>query len=291
MDKDDDQRSAPFRVACVQMRSGVDRVSNTEAALSLIAKAASLGAHFIATPEMTTAVDRDGDRLSASLTPGEPLAEVDAFAGAANQHGVFLLIGSMPVKRADGKLANRSLLFSPDGTIAARYDKIHMFDVNLANGETWRESRIYQAGNEAVVVRTPLAAFGLSICYDLRFPVLYRRLAQAGAEVICVPAAFTRQTGRAHWKALLVARAIECGAYIVAPAQGGLHEDGRATFGHSMVISPWGDILTEARGDEPGVIVADIDVRQVGNARRQIPSLALDAPALEKPVRIFSSEQ
>ncbi len=284
-----DERPA-FRVACAQMRSGVDRVRNTEAALALIAEAAKGGAHFIATPEMTTAVDRNGDRLSASLPEGEALAEIEAFAGAAASHGVFLLIGSMPVKRAGGKLANRSFLFGPDGAIAARYDKIHMFDVTLADGESWRESLVYEAGDEAVVVQTPLAAIGLTICYDLRFARLYRSLAQAGAEVIFVPAAFTRQTGRAHWKTLLTARAIECGVFIVAPAQGGLHEDGRETFGHSMVISPWGDILTEARGDEPCVIFADIDVRRVETARRQIPSLALDAAALEKPVCVISSE-
>ena len=286
----DDQERSHFRAACVQMRSGLDRARNIEAALALIAEAAEGGAHFIATPEMTTAVDRNGDRLLASLPDGEAPDVVKAFSAAASGHGVWLLVGSTPVRRGDGKLANRSLLFGPDGDVAARYDKIHMFDVSLADGESWRESRIYAPGGEAVVVRTPLAAFGLSICYDLRFPGLYRGLAQAGAEVICVPAAFTRQTGRAHWKTLLAARAIECGAFIVAPAQGGLHEDGRETFGHSMVIAPWGDILSEARGDEPGVIFADIDVRRVETARRQIPSLALDAPALENPVRVISSE-
>lgn len=286
----DDHERSSFRAACVQMRSGVDRARNVDAALSLIAEAAKGGAHFIATPEMTTAVDRNGDRLISSLPEGEPAEEVRAFSAAASEHGVWLLIGSMPVRRGGGKLANRSFLFGPDGAVAARYDKIHMFDVSLADGESWRESRVYQPGSEAVLVRTPLAALGLSICYDLRFPGLYRALAQAGAEVIAVPAAFTKQTGRAHWKALLTARAIECGAFIVAPAQGGLHEDGRETFGHSMVIAPWGDILTEARGDEPGVIFADIDVRRVTTARRQIPSLSLDAPALENPVRVISSE-
>jgi predicted amidohydrolase len=285
-----DLERPPFRAACVQMRSGVDRARNVDAALSLIAEAAKGGAHFIATPEMTTAVDRNGDRLSASLPEGEPEEEVGAFSAAAAGHGVWLLVGSMPVRRTGGKLANRSFLFGPDGAAAARYDKIHMFDVSLADGESWRESRIYEPGAEAVVVRTPLAALGLSICYDLRFPGLYRALAQAGAEVIAVPAAFTKQTGRAHWKTLLTARAIECGAFIIAPAQGGLHEDGRETFGHSMVIAPWGDILTEARGDEPGVIFADIDLRRVTTARRQIPSLSLNAPALENPVRAISSE-
>ena len=284
----DHQDRSSFRAALVQMRSGVDRGRNVDAALALIAEAAKGGAHFIATPEMTTAVDRDGARLAASLPEGEGIAEIGAFSAAASDHGVWLLIGSMPVRRADGKLANRSFLFGPDGAITARYDKIHMFDVSLADGESWRESRTYEPGTEAVVAQTPLAAFGLSICYDVRFPALYRALAQAGAEVLCVPAAFTRQTGRAHWKTLLAARAIECGAFVLAPAQGGVHEDGRETFGHSLVISPWGDILTEARGDEPGVIFADIDVKRVEAARRQIPSLSLDAAALENPVRVVS---
>ncbi len=284
-----DKDRSPFRAACVQMRSGVDRAANVEAALLLIAEAAQGGAQFIATPEMTTAVDRDGDRLRSSLPDGEAPDEVGAFARAAARHGVFLLIGSMPVRRADGKLANRCFLYGPDGKVVARYDKIHMFDAALADGESWRESRLYEPGAEAVVVETPLAAFGLSICYDLRFPRLYRSLAQAGAQVICVPAAFTRQTGRAHWKTLLTARAIECGAFIVAPAQGGHHEDGRETYGHSMVISPWGDILAEAPGDEPGVILANIDLSRSEAARRQITSLALEAPALEKPVRVISS--
>ncbi len=283
------QERTSFRAACVQMRSGVDRARNVDAALALIAEAAKGGAHFVATPEMTTAVDRNGDHLLASLPEGEALPEIGAFAGAAADHGLWLLIGSMPVRRADQKLANRSFLFGPDGAVAARYDKIHMFDVALADGESWRESRLYEPGAAAVVAATPLASIGLSICYDLRFPPLYRALAQAGAEVICVPAAFTKQTGRAHWKALLTARAIECGVFIIAPAQGGAHEDGRETFGHSMVIAPWGDILTEARGDEPCVILADIDVSRVQTARSQIPSLSLDAPALENPVRVISS--
>lgn len=270
------------------MRAGLSRARNVEAALALISEAAKGGAQFVATPEMTTAIDRDGDRLMASLPDGEALPEIAAFSAAAKDHGVWLLIGSMPVRRGGGALANRSFLFGPDGAVAARYDKIHMFDVSLADGESWRESRLYEPGGEAIVVDTPLAAFGLSICYDLRFPGLYRKLARAGAGVFCVPAAFTRQTGRAHWRTLLTARAIECGAFVIAPAQGGLHEDGRETFGHSMVISPWGDILAEAPGDEPGVILADIEIELVVRARRQIPSLALDAAALENPVHVVS---
>lgn len=280
----DNDRTA-FRAACVQMRSGIDRARNIAAATALIGEAAQKGAHFIVTPEMTNAVDKNAERLGGSLPEGEDIDEVRAFSEAAAENGVWLLIGSMAIKRGDGRLANRSFLYGPDGEIAARYDKIHMFDVSLENGESWRESRIYHPGSEAIVVETPLAAFGLSICYDVRFPHLYRAMARAGAEVLCVPAAFTRQTGRAHWKTLLTARAIECGAFVIAAAQGGVHEDGRETFGHSLIISPWGDILTEAKGDEPCVILADIDPTRVARARAQIPSLAL-----ETPVKILNLE-
>jgi predicted amidohydrolase len=265
-----------FRVAAVQMRSGIDRARNIADALLLIAEAAEMGAHFVATPEMTTAVDRDAARLKAALPEGEPADDLAAFAAASERYGLFLLIGSMPVKE-NGRMANRSFLFGPDGGVVARYDKIHMFDVALENGETWRESNVYSAGARAVVADLPLAKVGLSICYDVRFPHLYRALARAGAEVLCVPSAFTRQTGRAHWKALTTARAIECGAYLIAPAQGGQHEDGRETFGHSVIVSPWGETLAEARGDEPCVIAADVDPAKVAAARRQIPNLALDS--------------
>lgn len=275
-----DQRNSDrtvFRAACVQMRSGIDRGRNVDNALRLIREAADKGAHFISTPEMTNAVDKNPARLSASMPAGDVIEEIAAFGAAAAENGVWLLIGSMAVNRGDGRLANRSYFFSPDGEIAAHYDKIHMFDVDLENGESWRESRVYAPGSESVVVATPLASFGLSICYDLRFPHLYRALSRAGAEILCIPAAFTRQTGRAHWKTLLAARAIECGAFVVAAAQGGVHEDGRETFGHSMIVSPWGEILAEARGDEPGVILADINPARVAKARRQIPNLALES--------------
>lgn len=275
---DDDAERTVFKAACVQMRSGLDRRRNIDDACALIGEAVAKGAHFVVTPEMTNAVDRDAARLTRALPEGEAIDEVRAFSELAGEHGLWLLIGSIAVKPGDGRLANRSLLFGPDGAIAARYDKIHMFDVDLDNGESWRESRVYRPGETAVVVETPLAKIGLSICYDVRFPHLYRALARAGAEVLCVPAAFTRQTGRAHWKTLLTARAIECGAFVVAAAQGGVHEDGRETFGHSLIISPWGDVLAEAKGDEPGVILADIDPLRVKKARAQIPSLGLETP-------------
>ena len=265
-----------FRAACVQMRAGIDRERNIADALELIAEAAEKGASFVATPEMTNVVDRKADRMFATL-PDEPgLTEIAAFSKAAKSHGVWLLIGSMAVKTGERKAANRSFLFAPDGSIAAQYDKLHMFDVDLPNGESWKESNVYKPGERAVLVTTPLAKIGLTICYDVRFPAVYRRLAQAGAEVLCVPAAFTRQTGKAHWKSLLSARAIENGAFVVAPAQGGTHEDGRETYGHSMIIGPWGEILAEAPGDAPGVILADIDVSAAREARQRIPNLSLE---------------
>lgn len=242
----------------------------------MIAQAAGQGAQFIATPEMTNVVDRKGSRLLAELPDESGLEELRAFAEAAKRHGVWLLIGSVALNAGQSRAANRSVLFSPDGAVAARYDKLHMFDVDLPGGESWKESKIYEPGDDGVMVKAPFADIGLTICYDLRFPGLYRALAQAGANVLCVPAAFTRQTGEAHWKTLLRARAIENGAFVVAPAQGGRHEDGRETYGHSMIIGPWGEVLAEAEGDEPGVIMADIDIAASGEARRRIPNLALE---------------
>ncbi len=265
-----------FLAACVQMRSGIDRAQNITDALALIADAAGKGAAFIATPEMTNVADRNPKRLFGNLPEEDGLSEIAAFSEAAKQHGVWLLIGSMAVKIGERRAANRSFLFAPDGYIAARYDKIHMFDVDLPNGESWKESNVYRPGDKAVLVRTPLAQIGLSICYDLRFARLYRELARSGAEILCVPAAFTRQTGIAHWKTLLAARAIENGAFVLAPAQGGTHEDGRETFGHSLIIGPWGEILAEAAGDEPGVVMAEIDPAAAHKARRRIPNLALE---------------
>lgn len=265
-----------FLAACVQMRSGIERAKNVAQACTLIAEAAGKGARFIATPEMTNVVDRKADRLFETLPGEDALAEIAAFSEAAKDHGVFLLIGSMAVKIGERRAANRSFLFAPDGSIAARYDKIHMFDVDLPNGESWKESNVYRPGDRAVLAKTPLAQIGLTVCYDVRFARLYRMLAKAGAEVLCVPAAFTRQTGIAHWKTLLTARAIENGAFVVAPAQGGTHEDGRQTFGHSLIVGPWGEILAEADGDEPGVILAEIDPAAAAQARQRIPNLGLE---------------
>ncbi len=264
-----------MRVACVQMRSGLDRAKNVSDATGLIAEAAAAGAAFVATPEMTNVVDRKGSRLLATLPEESQLEDIGAFADAAKAHGIWLLIGSLAVK-SGARAANRSYLFAPDGSIAATYDKIHMFDVDLPGGESWKESRIYAPGERAVVASTDIGQIGLTICYDVRFPHLYRALSRSGAEILCAPAAFTRQTGRAHWKTLLTARAIENGAFIVAPAQGGVHEDGRETWGHSMIVGPWGDVLAEASGDEPGVVLADIELSEAREARQRIPNLGLE---------------
>lgn len=278
------QSDQKIKLACVQMRSGIDRQQNILAATSLIEEAAGQGAHFIATPEMTNVVDRKPDRLFSNLPTIEGLVEVDAFAKLADRLGIWLLIGSMAVKvegpgeNGRSRAYNRAFLFGPNGQIVARYDKIHMFDVRLPGGETWQESAIYKPGEEALVVPTPFAKLGLSICYDVRFPALYRQMAAKGAQILCVPAAFTRQTGRAHWETLLRARAIECMSFVIAPAQGGDHEDGRETWGHSMIISPWGEILAEKKDDHPGIILAEIDLDEVKKARERIPSLDLECP-------------
>lgn len=269
------ERAATVRVACVQMRSGLDRGKNVDEARALIADAASQGATFIATPEMTNVVDRKGSRLLKNLPEESTLEEIAAFADAAKTSGVWLLIGSMAV-RAGERAANRAYLFAPTGAVVATYDKIHMFDVDLPGGESWKESKIYAPGDCAVVAKTDFGNVGLTICYDVRFPYLYRQLAKNGADILCAPAAFTAQTGRAHWKSLLTARAIENGAFVIAPAQGGRHEDGRDTWGHSMIIGPWGDVLAEDAGDAPGVIIADITPSEAHKARQRIPNLALD---------------
>ncbi|NWG72089.1 MAG: carbon-nitrogen hydrolase family protein [Parvularculaceae bacterium] len=265
-----------FVAACVQLRSGLDRRKNVAAATALIEEAAAQGACFVSTPEMTNVLDKSAERLFSHLDGEETAFEIGTFADLARRLNIFLHIGSMAMRTGERRAANRAFLFKPDGTLAARYDKIHRFDVDLPNGESWRESNVYDAGADALIVRTPLAAFGFTICYDLRFPNLYRTLARAGADVLCVPAAFTKQTGEAHWRTLLTARAIENGAFVIAAAQGGVHEDGRATFGHSLIIGPWGEIVAEADGAEPGVIFGEIDPARSAEARARIPNLALE---------------
>lgn len=273
-----------LRVACIQMRSGIDVAANIDAATSLISEAAAAGAQFIATPEMTNLIDiRPGMGRQKAQTEAESPA-LDAFCTLAHNLKVWLLIGSLAIKLpADNKLANRAFLIGPDGKVCARYDKLHMFDVAVGDGQSYRESNTYQAGKLAVLADTKLANIGLTICYDVRFPALYRALAQAGAQIITCPAAFTRVTGEAHWHTLLRARAIETGAFILAPAQTGQHEDGRETYGHSLIISPWGQIIAEKDEDATGILIADLDLSEVAKARGRIPSLGHDKPfALHK---------
>ncbi len=273
----------PLKVGLVQMRSSLSRSENTAAALDLIGKAADGGARLIATPEMTNVVDRNPKRLLADLPTEDALGELEAFSAAARRHQCTLLVGSCAVK-VGNRAANRAYLFGPEGDRFAVYDKLHMFDVSLPGGEQWTESAIYAPGNRAVLAQTPNAMLGLTICYDLRFPGLFRALAVAGAEILAVPAAFTAQTGRAHWEPLLRARAIENGAYVIAPAQGGTHDDGRETWGRSMVVDPWGAIVDCLDHDEPGILVAQIDLARVDEARQRIPNLKVDRPA---PIHIY----
>lgn len=264
-----------FRAACVQLRSSDDVAENIRTTSELVAEAKSKGAQFVATPENTTLMAPDGGaKLERSYSEDSDPA-LPAFRSLAEQLDIWLLVGSLAIKTSPNKTANRSFLIDPRGRIAARYSKIHLFDVDLPSGEKYRESNTVAGGEEAIVVDTPWATIGLTICYDVRFPQLYRALAKAGATVLTVPSAFTETTGKAHWHLLLRARAIENGAFVVAPAQGGLHANGRRTYGHSLIVAPWGEILAEA-GTEPGVIVADIDTALVQDARARVPSLLHD---------------
>jgi len=287
--------SAPFRAACVQLRSGEDVAANIVAASALIREAHGQGASFVATPENTALMTADaGAKLDKSFAEDADAA-LPAFRRLVDELGIWLLIGSLAIKVGATKTANRSYLIAPGGEIAARYDKIHLFDVDLPGGEQYRESDTVAGGEEAVSADLPGGRMGLSVCYDLRFPQLYRALAEAGAFLFTIPAAFTETTGKAHWEVLLRARAIENGAYVMAPAQGGLHTNGRRTFGHSMIVSPWGEVLAEA-GTEPGVILADIDPAQSVAARTQIPSLRHGRRFVVKPdvtlaVRRLSGEK
>ena len=265
-------RSATFTVGLVQLRSGLSPRANLDAAAQLIEKARAAGADYVQTPEMTNLLEVKRERLFAALSPEESDPSLAAFRELARKLRIFLHVGSLAIKLSAEKAANRSFLIGQDGEIVARYDKIHMFDVDLSNGESYRESRNYRAGELAVASDLPWGRLGLTICYDLRFPALYRALAEAGSSFLAIPSAFTRQTGEAHWHVLNRARAIENGAYVLAAAQGGKHENGRETFGHSLVVDPWGRIVAEG-GTEPGVIMARIDPAEVSAARAKVPSL------------------
>ncbi len=262
-----------FKVAAIQMRSGVDPVKNAADMERLIRDAASQGAVYVQTPEMTGALQKNRQELRAVLKDEDGDVIVTTAARLSRELGIYVHVGSTAIARPDGKIANRGFLFAPDGARVCAYDKIHMFDVDLDNGESWRESAAYEPGGEARVADLPLAKFGFAICYDVRFPQLFRSEAMAGAEVLTVPAAFTRQTGEAHWEILLRARAIENGAFVIAAAQGGVHEDGRETFGHSIIIDPWGKVLAVAGGAGEEIIFAEIDPSLVASARGKIPNL------------------
>ncbi len=271
-----------FRAALVQLCAGRHVADNVETATSLIREAAARGADYVLTPENTTLMELDRAALLAHTPSWENHQSLRHFQALADELAIWLHLGSVGVKLAADKLANRSCLIAPDGALAAHYDKIHMFDVDLPGGESYRESHNFRPGNRAELTALPWGRLGMSICYDLRFPQLYRRLAQAGAEILTVPAAFTRQTGEAHWHVLLRARAIENGCFVLAAAQGGRHETGRETFGHSLIVDPWGRILAEA-DTQPGVVIANIDIDEVARARARIPSLSHDRPFTAPP--------
>lgn len=262
-----------FKAAAIQMCSGVDPRKNAETMVQLVREAAAQGATYVQTPEMTGALQRDRAALRAVLKDEANDIIAGEAAKLAGELGIYLHVGSTPIALADGKIANRGLLFGPDGRKICDYDKIHMFDVDLDNGESWRESAAYQPGSTARIADLDFGKLGFTICYDVRFPELFRQQAVAGAEIMSVPAAFTRQTGEAHWEILLRARAIENGLFVIAAAQGGTHEDGRETFGHSMIIDPWGRVLASAGPTGEAIVLAEIDVASVHSARAKIPNL------------------
>ena len=265
-------KPSSFRVGLIQMRSGRRPQANTDAATKLIGEAKDRGAEYVLTPEMTNIMETGRERFFASIVPEEQDAALTTFRELARTLGIFVHVGSLAIKVSADKAANRSFLIDRRGEVVARYDKIHMFDVDLASGESYRESRNYRAGELAVLADLPWGRLGLTICYDLRFPALYRALAEAGASFLSIPSAFTKQTGEAHWHVLLRARAIENGCFVFAAAQGGTHENGRETFGHSLAIDPWGRVLAEG-GVEPAVVLADVDLAAIAGARARIPSL------------------
>jgi predicted amidohydrolase len=262
-----------LRAAAAQLRSGIEPAANRAAAMPLLREAAAAGARLIATPECTMVLDRDKARMLKTVGSVQIDQEIKAWGAAAQELGVWLLLGSGSVDAGNDKVFNRSFLYDPSGKVAATYDKINLFDVTLGGGETYRESDTFEGGAKAVLVTGPMdAKIGLTICYDLRFAPLYSGLARAGAEVIAAPAAFTVPTGQAHWETLIRARAIETHCFLIAPAQGGKHEDGRSTYGHSMIVDPWGKVIARLDHDEPGFIVADLDLDAVATARAKIPA-------------------
>jgi predicted amidohydrolase len=264
--------AAPFTAAMIQMRTSLSPEQSFAQAATLIRQARRDGADYVLTPEMSNLMQENRKALFARLADEEQDVSLAGYRTLARELKIFVHVGSLAVRMTAERAANRSFLIDPAGEIVARYDKIHMFDVDLGNGEAYRESANYTPGEAAVLADLPWGRLGLTICYDLRFPALYRALAEAGASFITIPSAFTRRTGEAHWQVLMRARAIETGCFVFAAAQGGRHENGRETFGHSLIVDPWGSVLAEA-GTEPGVVMARIDPAMVTSVRRSIPSM------------------
>ncbi len=266
------------RVGVVQLRTGVDLDESAANVVAAINQAADQGAAFVLTPEASNIVQRDPEALARSVKPPNEDAVLAALKQTSKERGVWVLAGSLMLRNDAGEVVNRGLLIGPDGVERAHYDKIHLFDVTLPQGETYAESSHVRAGDRAVLAPTPWGPLGMTICYDVRFPQLYRQLAQAGAALLAAPAAFTRHTGRAHWEVLLRARAIETGAFVLAPPQGARHADGRATSRRSMINDPWGGVVAAFDHDDPGVLVADLDLAAIGSARTKLPALSHDRP-------------
>ena len=266
-----------FTVACVQTNTGLEMEPAITALRPMVMRAREMGADFITTPENVTLVDRSRKRMLAKVRTEADHPAIPAFQAMARETGAWLLAGSLTIKLDDEHVANRSYLFDAEGSVVARYDKIHMFDVDLKGGDSYRESATVRSGADAVIAPTPWGLLGMTVCYDLRFAALYRALAHAGASFLTVPAAFTAFTGKAHWHVLLRARAIETGCFVIAPAQVGTHEDGRETYGHSLVVAPWGEVLLDG-GDQVGVTTAVIDTARVEEARGMVPALTHDRP-------------
>jgi len=266
------------RIAVLQMTSGIDPAANAAAMIGAVGAAAMGGAEMLFTPEMSGLLDRDRARATPHVVPEEQSPVLAAVREAAAGAGIWVAIGSLPVLREDGRWANRSFVIDSSGQIAARYDKIHMFDVDLDTGESWRESAAYAPGEAVVTVDCPVGKLGLAICYDLRFPALFEALGRARCDVIAIPAAFTRPTGSAHWHVLQRARAIEASAFVIAAAQAGQHEDGRETYGHSLVIDPWGDVLLDMGGEGGSLAFAELDPARIASVRAQLPSLSNKRP-------------
>lgn len=262
------------RIALAQTTTGIDPVANAAGLVELVAGAAAGGAAMVFTPEMSGLLDRDRTRGAMHIVPENESRTLEEVRNASAKHGIWTCLGSLAIDTGEGRWANRSFVIDANGNIAARYDKMHMFDVDLASGESWRESNAYRAGNQVVTVEAPIGRLGFAICYDLRFPALFEALGNARCDAIAIPAAFTVPTGKAHWHVMQRARAIEASAFVIAAAQVGTHEDGRTTYGHSMVIDPWGEVLLDMGGETSGIGFVDVDSSRIAEVRAQVPSLA-----------------